>query len=88
MPITASCLLVLGLFGIVWLALAWRSHLPLLSHPAVAPTVPRPRLLKRGHFLIARPAARQLHTQTSMFLSAPPSVPGERSKAGGEPRNA
>jgi hypothetical protein len=46
MPISASCLLVLGLFGIVWLALAWRSHLPLLSHPAGAPKVPRPRLLK------------------------------------------
>jgi transposase-like protein len=41
MPTSASCLLFLGLFGIAWVAIAWRPHLPLQGHPAVAPKVPR-----------------------------------------------
>jgi hypothetical protein len=58
MPIFASCLLVLRLFGIVWLAIAWRFHLPFLSHPAGEPKVPAPTA-----------AARQLHSRTFMLLS-------------------
>jgi hypothetical protein len=46
MPTSAFGLLFLGLFGIAWLIIAWRSHLPLPGHPAVPPKVPRPRLLK------------------------------------------
>jgi hypothetical protein len=41
MPTSAYGLLILGLFGIAWLFIAWRSHLPLQGRPAVPPTVPR-----------------------------------------------
>jgi hypothetical protein len=46
MPTSAYGLLILGLFGIAWVAIAWRFHLPLQGRPAVPPKVPRPRLLK------------------------------------------
>src|SRR6266487_4234422 len=41
MPTSAYGLLILGLFGIAWLLIAWRSHLPLQSRPAVPPKVSR-----------------------------------------------
>jgi hypothetical protein len=41
MPTSAYVLLFLGLVGIAWLIIAWRSLLPLPSHPAVPPKVPR-----------------------------------------------
>jgi hypothetical protein len=41
MPTSAYGLLFLGLFGISWLIIAWRSHLPLPRHPAVLPKLPR-----------------------------------------------
>jgi hypothetical protein len=41
MPTSAYGLLILGLFGIVWLVIAWRSHLPIQGHPVVAPKIPR-----------------------------------------------
>jgi transposase-like protein/IS1 family transposase len=41
MPSSAYGLLILGLFGIVWLVIAWRSHLPIRGHPVVAPKIPR-----------------------------------------------
>lgn len=34
-------LLILGLFGIAWLLIAWHSHLPLQGRPSVPPKVPR-----------------------------------------------
>jgi hypothetical protein len=41
MPPSAYGLLILGLFGIVWLLIAWRSLLPLQGRPAIPPKVPR-----------------------------------------------
>ncbi len=41
MPTSAYGWLFLGLFGIAWLLIAWRSHLPLQGRPAVPPKVPR-----------------------------------------------
>jgi hypothetical protein len=41
MPTSAYALLILGLFGIAWLVIAWRCHLPLQAHPAGAPKAPR-----------------------------------------------
>jgi hypothetical protein len=35
MPTSAYALLILGLFGISWLFIAWCSHLPLQGCPAV-----------------------------------------------------
>jgi hypothetical protein len=46
MPTSVYGLLFLGMFGIAWLIIALRSHLPLPGHLAVPPKVPHPRLLK------------------------------------------
>jgi hypothetical protein len=41
MPTSAFGLLFLGLVGITWLIIAWRSLQPLQGRPAVPPKVPR-----------------------------------------------
>ena len=41
MPTSAYDLLILGLFGIAWLLIAWRFHLPLQGRPAAPSKVPR-----------------------------------------------
>jgi hypothetical protein len=90
MPTSAYGLLILGLFGIVWLVIAWRSHLPLQDHPVVAPTVPR---LLKPRTPLDCPACCPSAPYPPLLLPVPPSVPGERSKAvaarpNGSPRRA